>query len=149
MAHCGGEPFFCFTAKTKPEVSEGCDIIPVFGNLTFVDPEHEFLSSDRILKFFTEELRYLDNFLLQRDIRVGQNLLSELGSRLLGCWVDHDILRHWRVDYSRSASNRLRLIHCRLSMCCKILFWVESRTCSTNVEGKISSEFLLIKSAVS
>jgi hypothetical protein len=47
---------------------------------------------DSILRFFTEEFQNFDNFLLQLDIGVGQNLLGQLDGSTLSCQIDDDVL---------------------------------------------------------
>ncbi len=52
----------------------------------------ELGSSDGVLVLFGIEFRNFDNFLFERDICIGEDLLSELGCSTLCCWIDDDVL---------------------------------------------------------
>jgi hypothetical protein len=80
---CGGQPFFSFTTKTKPEACKCRDVIPVILNLTFVNPGDEFQFRNCILACLTVKLQTFNHFLFKSDISVGQNLLCQLCSGIL------------------------------------------------------------------
>ncbi len=123
MANSRQKPFFCFATEAELEVTESCNIIPVVTYLAFINPENKFLCSDSILRFFAKEFWNFDDFLLQRDIGVGQNLLSQLGSCALSRWIDDDVLVLVLVLVeTRATSHRLRCVRHFVSVRIILLF---------------------------
>jgi hypothetical protein len=68
--------------------------------LTLIDPGKELLCSNSVFTFFTKKFWNFNDFLLQGDVCIRQNLLSELSGRLLGRWVDLDVLLNWSIVLS-------------------------------------------------
>ncbi len=116
MPNGWGEPFFSFAPQAESEIGKCCSVIPVIRNLTFINSGNELLRSDSVLRFFSKKFWNFHDFLLQCDIRVGQDLLSQLGSCILSCGVDDNVLGDVLGDDTLTAGNRVWLI------CCSVLF---------------------------
>jgi len=57
------------------KVSIGGDIVPIIGDLTFVNSGDEIQSGNGVFSSLAEQFRKLDHFLLQCDVGVLQNLV--------------------------------------------------------------------------
>ena len=91
-SHLGSKPFVGFPFETEAEIRVRSCVVPVVGDLTFVDSCHELRSCHCVLAFLSPEIGNFDEFLLQRDIGVGKNLLCQLSGCRLCVGIDDDVL---------------------------------------------------------
>jgi hypothetical protein len=105
------EPFVSFLSEAETEIGVCCSVVPVIGYLTLIDSCHELRCCDSILAFLSPEIRNFDEFLLERDVCVGENLLRHLsGSGLCVC-IDNDVLCLNRDSVTGTRTTRLRVRH--------------------------------------
>ncbi len=111
QSHCAGEPFVRFSSEAETEMGVRCSVVPVIGDLAFVDSGHELCGRDSILAFLSPEIRNLDEFLLERDVGVGENLLSHFCCGGLRVSINNDILCLNRNGATGTRTTRLRVRH--------------------------------------
>jgi hypothetical protein len=86
----GAEPFICLTTECLPEVGKCCDVIPLVGDLTFIDTGHELQSHNGVLGRISIEFRKFNDLRLHGDIGVGLNLPCRICSIIvpLDWWLN-------------------------------------------------------------
>ncbi len=78
MPDHGAEPFICLAAECEPEVGERRDVIPLVGDLAFVDSSHEFKRHNGVFGWISVEIWKFDNLRLHGDVGVGLNLPRQI-----------------------------------------------------------------------
>ncbi len=80
MPDHGADPFIRLTPECKPEVGECRNVVPLVGDLTFVDNGHEFKSSNGVFGQIPIKFGKFNDLHLHGDIGVGLNLPCEICS---------------------------------------------------------------------
>ncbi len=83
MADDGTEPFVGLNTESQLGVRKCCDVVPLIGDLAFVNASHEFECRNCVFTGFTVEIRKFDDLSFHGDIGVGLNLPCELSSTIV------------------------------------------------------------------
>ncbi len=78
MPDHGAEPFICLAAECEPEVGERRDVIPLIGDLAFVDSSHELKRHNGVLGRVSVEIWKFDDLRLHVDVGVGLDLPCQI-----------------------------------------------------------------------
>ncbi len=80
MPDHGAEPFIHLAAECEPEVGEHRDVIPLVGDLAFVDSSHELKRRNGVFGRISVEVWKFDDLRLHGDVGVGLNLPCQICS---------------------------------------------------------------------
>ncbi len=74
------EPFIRLTTECEPEVGKCGDVIPLIGDLTFIDTGHELKSRNGVFGRISIKFRKFNDLRVHGDVGVGLNLPCQICS---------------------------------------------------------------------
>ncbi len=78
MPDHGTKPFICLAAECEPEVGERRDVIPLVGDLAFINSSHELKRRNGVLGWVSVKIWKFDDLSLHGDLGVGLDLPCQI-----------------------------------------------------------------------